>query len=77
VHLSRFMARRSLSQLQELSIFLTMRNLAIVMTSFKEPDEPTNQTYFSSSFGCLLLERLLMTTKVRMVKPRSQRLGRP
>src|SRR6185503_3819491 len=32
---------------------------------------------YSSSFGCLLLARRLMTTKVRMVKPKSQRLGRP
>ena len=32
---------------------------------------------YSSSFGCLLLDRRLMTTKVRMVKPKSQRLGRP
>src|SRR5713101_3065177 len=36
----------------------------------------TRETY-SSSLGCLLLDRRLITTKVRMVKPKSQRLGRP
>ena len=30
-----------------------------------------------SSLGCLLLDRRLITTKVRMVKPKSQRLGQP
>lgn len=53
----------------------------VLLVSLVQPTKQTRQTIQTRktycSLGCLLLDRRPITTKVRMVKPKSQRLGQP